>query len=145
MAKFKYFGTKISNQKWNPGIFDTTQVSVFPSKYRPRRVKFCFVWVQNLVRNPNRTTPISVSENRLLRRMLGQEGVMKEIRNVYRILAGKHEVRRQLRRYSCRSEDNIKIIKEIGYDVAQNLGRWPECSKHGNKFSGSMEGGLFHD
>jgi hypothetical protein len=51
-------------------------------------------------------------------------------RNAYRILVGKPEGRRPLGRPRCRWVDNIKILREIGWDgmdwidLAQDRDRW---------------------
>jgi hypothetical protein len=50
---------------------------------------------------------------------------MAEMRNAYRIIVEKLEKKRQLRRPSCRWEDNTETgLSEIGIHLAQNRGQW---------------------
>jgi hypothetical protein len=47
----------------------------------------------------------------------------REGRGVYRVLVGKHEGKRPLRRPSCRWEDNIKIdLQEVGCGIMDWIG-----------------------
>jgi hypothetical protein len=64
-------------------------------------------------------------------RWVGHEAHMGEGRGVYRVLVGRSEGRRPLRRPRCRWEDNIKMdLREIGIDevnwiwLAQDRVQW---------------------
>jgi hypothetical protein len=71
---------------------------------------------------------------------------MGEKRNVYRLLVGKPEGKRQLGRPRRRWIDNIKIdLLEIGFSVvdwiglAQDRYRWKSSCELGNEPSGSIK------
>ncbi|KAJ4448275.1 hypothetical protein ANN_10289 [Periplaneta americana] len=64
-------------------------------------------------------------------RWAGHVARMGESRNAYRVLVGRSEGKRSLRRPSRRGEDNIKMdLREVGYDrrdwinFAKDKGRW---------------------
>jgi hypothetical protein len=65
------------------------------------------------------------------RTMMGYVAGMGEIKNAYKILVGKSEEKRPLKRHRCRWEDNIKIhLKETEWEgvewihLAQDMERW---------------------
>ena len=64
-------------------------------------------------------------------RRAGHEALIGEMRDVYRVLVGKHEGKRPLGRPSRRGEDNIKKdLQEVGggcedwMELAQDRDRW---------------------
>jgi transposase len=64
----------------------------------------------------------------------GHVALMGEGRGVYRVLVGRPEGKRPLRRPRCRREDNIKMyLREIGIDgadwiqLAQDRVQWRAC------------------
>ena len=64
-------------------------------------------------------------------RWAGHVAHMGEKRGIYRVLVGKPEGRRPLRRHKCRWEDNIKMdIQEVGcggidwIKMAEDRDRW---------------------
>ena len=64
-------------------------------------------------------------------RWAGHVAHMGEKRGIYRVLVGKPEGRRPLRRHKCRWEDNIKLdIQEVGcggidwIKMAEDRDRW---------------------
>jgi hypothetical protein len=69
-----------------------------------------------------------------------------EKRNQYRILVGKPEGKRPLRRPQHRWVDNIKIdLRETGWagmnwiNLAQDRGQWRALCEHGNEPSSSIK------
>jgi hypothetical protein len=69
-------------------------------------------------------------------------------RNAYRILVGKSDGKRQLRRPRRRWVNNIKMILErdsmgwcgvVWIDLAQVKDRWKVSCEHGNEPSGSIK------
>jgi hypothetical protein len=71
---------------------------------------------------------------------------MGEKRNTYRLLVGKPEGRRLLRRPRCRWMDNVRMdLGEIGWDgadwidVAQDRDQRRGSCEHGNELSGSIK------
>jgi hypothetical protein len=77
---------------------------------------------------------------------------MVEGRGVYRVLVGKPDGKRQLRRPRCRWVDTIKMdLQEVGcegmdwIEMAQNRHRVAGTCECGNETSGSIKCGEFLD
>jgi hypothetical protein len=86
---------------------------------------------------------VRVIKSRRLR-WAGLVARMGEERSVYRVLVGRPEGKRPLRRPTRRWEDNIKLdLREIGIDGRTGFG-WPRIGssgglcEHGNEPSGSI-------
>ena len=68
-------------------------------------------------------------------RWLGHVAHLGERRGAYRVLMGKPEGKKPLRRPRCRWKDNIKVdLQEVGwggmdwFDMAQDRDRWRACA-----------------
>jgi hypothetical protein len=75
-----------------------------------------------------------------------------EGRGVYRVLVRKPDGKRPLKRPRRRRKDNIKMdLQEVGYrsrdwiELAQDMDRWRAICDCGNKPSGFIKCGEFHD
>ena len=128
---------------------------VFRRIFGPKRDEITGEWrklhneeLNCLYRSPN---SVRVRKSRRMR-WAGHVARMRERRGVYRVLVGKPEGKRTLRRPRRRWADNIKMdLQEVGcggmdwIDLAQPMGQIADTYECGNELSGSVKSGEFVD